>query len=160
MPMSARALLPPLMALGGACSPANSLNGSMQELSPLTFTKVEVKAQPGSLVIEYADFVDGGGNIPFELTVDTSGVRLDGGFTILLDGGTDGGESVGLASRNVLSDTRTFSAIDRGYVTLDSPVAQGKIATGSLFAVFTYQNDGSLGSGHTVYGTFQAPVTP
>ena len=134
----------------------------MSDLTPLTFTTVEVKLQANSLVVEYADFADGGtggGNIPFELTVNVSGIKLDGGFSVLLDGGTAGGEPIGVASRSVLDDDRTFSAIDRGYLTLNTPVVEGETASGSLFMVFIYQNDESLGSGHTIYGNFQATVT-
>lgn len=151
--------LSPLLALGGACAPANSLNGSMQSVTPLAFTMVEVKLQGSQLVIEYADFVDGGGNIPFELTVNTEGLMLDGGFSVLLDGGLDGGAPIALASRDVQSDGRTFSSIDRGFLNVSGPVAEGQRASGNFFLVFTYQVDGSLGSGHTVYGDFQAAVT-
>jgi hypothetical protein len=156
-------LLSPLAGLLGACSPANSLQGSMEDLTSLTFTTVEVKLQQTpqqALVVEYTDFVDAGsGNIPFELTVDITGVHLDAGFSILLDGGTAAGNPIGVASRSVLDDQRTFSPIDRGYITLDTPVTLGAAASGSFFTVFLYETDGSLGTGHTVYGNFQAKVT-
>jgi len=142
-----------------ACTPANSLNGSMEDLTALSFTNVAVKLQGSSVVIEYENFVDGGGNIPFELTYNTQGAALDGGTSFLLDAGTRSGRPAAVASRTVVGDTRTFSPIDRGYLNIDTPVVEGETASGNFFAVFSYQNDGSLGSGRTVYGNFQATVT-
>jgi hypothetical protein len=143
-----------------ACGPGNSLNGSMEDLTPLNFTGVAVKLQGSSLEIEYENFIDGGGNIPFELTYNTGGIPLDGGMTLLLDAGTRAGLPRADASRTVVGDTRAFSAIDRGTLTLSTPVAVDQTARGSFFVVFSYQNDGSLGSGRTVYGNFDAKVTP
>jgi hypothetical protein len=59
----------------------------------------------------------------------------------------------------VIGDNRTFSAIDRGTLTLATPVVVGQPANGSFFVVFSYQNDDTLGSGRTVYGDFEATVT-
>jgi hypothetical protein len=144
-----------------ACAPANSLNGSMKDLTSLGYTGVAVKLQGSSLVIEYQSFIDGGGNIPFELTYNTNGIPLDAGMTLLLDAGTPSGSPRALASRTVVGDNRTFSPIQLGTLTLDGPVAVDAKASGSFFAAFTYQTDGSLGSGRTVYGDFDvAKVTP
>jgi len=142
-----------------ACAPANSLQGSMEDQTSLAFTGVAVKLQGASLVIQYQDFIDGGGNIPFELTYNTGGIPLDAGRTLLLDAGTPSGRPRAVASRTVVGDNRTFSPIDRGYLTLGGPVVVDEKASGSFFAVFTYQTDGSLGSGRTVYGNFDAKVT-
>jgi hypothetical protein len=139
-----------------ACAQGNSLNGSMSKLTSLSFTGVAVKQQGNSLVIEYEDFIGGSGNIPFELTYNTAGLDLDGGVTLLLDAGTSSGRPRALASRTVVGDNRTFSPIDYGTLTLDGPVAVGASAGGSFFAIFSYQSDGSLGAGRTVYGNFEA----
>jgi hypothetical protein len=143
-----------------ACAPGNSLNGSMQDLTPLNFSGVAVKLQNSSLVIQYQDFIDGGGNIPFELTYNTAGIPLDAGMTLLLDAGTPSGMPRAVASRVVVGDIRAFSPIDRGYLTLSTPVVLNQNASGNFFAIFTYQTDGSLGSGRTVYGDFDAKVIP
>ena len=142
-----------------ACGAGNSLNGSMATLTPLAYTGVAVKLQGSSLVIEYENFVDGGGNIPFELTYNTAGTPLDAGHTFLLDAGTAAGLPKAVASRTVVGDNRAFSPIDRGFLTLNGPVVLDQAASGSFFTVFTYQSDGSLGSGRTVYGNFDATVT-
>jgi hypothetical protein len=142
-----------------ACGPGNSLDGSMEDLTSLSFTGVAVKLQASSLVIQYQSFIDGGGNIPFELTYNTSGIPLDGGQTLLLDAGTASGLPRAVASRNVVGDIRAFSPIDRGTLTLSTPVVVNQAVLGSFFVVFSYQTDGSLGSGRTVYGNFDATVT-
>ena len=143
-----------------ACAPGTSLNGSMEDLTSLSYTGVAVKLQGSQLVIEYQDFIDGGGNIPFELTYNTGGIQLaDAGRTFLLDAGTAAGLPRATASRVVVGDQRMFSPIDRGYLTLLTPVVVGEPAHGDFFAVFTYQTDGSLGAGRTVYGNFEATVT-
>jgi hypothetical protein len=142
-----------------ACAPGNSLNGSMEDLTSLSYSGVAVKLQNNSLVIQYQSFVDGGGNIPFELTYNTAGIPLDGGQILLLDAGTTAGLPRAIASRTVIGDNRTFSAIDRGTLTLATPVVVGQPANGSFFVVFSYQNDDTLGSGRTVYGDFEATVT-
>ena len=162
MPVAtARASLLPLASLGLlACSSGTTLMGSMQEFTPLAFTKVEFHLQGAALSLSYDDFVDGGANIPFTLTVDTTGVPLDAGHSFELDGGTDAGTPIAIASRSVVMDTRPFSAISFGHLTLDGPVAVGSSVSGDFFVVFQYQNDGSLGSGHTVYGNFSAKVAP
>jgi hypothetical protein len=142
-----------------ACGSGNSLNGSMEDLTSLSYTGVAVKLQGGSLVIQYQDFVDGGGNVPFELTYNTAGIPLDAGRTLLLDAGTPAGLPRAVASRTVIGDNRTFSAIDRGTLTLATPVTVDQVARGSFFVVFGYQDDDTLGSGRTVYGNFDAKVT-
>ncbi len=155
-------LLPPLVGLLGleACG-SNSLDGSMKQLTPLDFTQVFVKVSGSTLVVEYADFVDGGGNIPFELTVDTTGIPYDAGFDVLLDGGNKHvpPQPLGVASRSIVDDLRQFSTIQRGYLNVDGPVVVGKPASGDFFVVFDYLTDGSLGQGYTVYGSFSATVT-
>jgi hypothetical protein len=161
----ANALAPSLSLAGllvGACSPSNSLTGSMANLTPLDFTQVFVKVSTNNtLVIEYADFVDGGGNIPFELTVRTAGIPYDAGFDVLLDGGTKSTppQPFGVASRSIVDDQRQFSAIQFGFINVDGPLVIGQQATGNFVAVFAYQNDGTLGSGNIVNGNFAATVT-
>jgi hypothetical protein len=159
-------VIPPMLALLAlpialsACAPGNSLQGSMEDLTALNYTEVAVKFQGSQLVIEYQNFIDGGvNNIPFELTYNTSGLRLDGGQTLLLDAGTAAGLPRAEASRTVVGDPRAFSPIDRGTLTLSTPVVLDEAAHGSFFVVFSYQTDGSLGSGRTVYGNFEATVT-
>jgi hypothetical protein len=131
----------------------------MEDLTSLSYRGVAVKLQGGLLVIQYQDFLDGGGNVPFELTYNTAGISLDAGRTLLLDAGTSAGLPRAIASRTVIGDNRTFSAIDRGTLTLSTPVAVDQVASGSFFVVFGYQDDDTLGSGRTVYGNFEATVT-
>jgi len=171
-----------VLALG--CSPSNTLEGSMIELTgPLTFNQVTVKLAQNQLVVSYLELDDGGGqSMPFQLTVDSP----DGGFQanshILVSGLTpdagpdagttdggdaDGGEDVSdagevvfaQASRSVPNDTHAFSPIDRGHVNLTQQPVVGQPASGDFFVVFTYQTDGTLGAGRTVFGNFSATVT-
>jgi hypothetical protein len=153
----------------------------MSELTSLSFNVVTVKLSQNQLVISYFQSSDGGENdLPFELTVDPP----DGGFTanstlevsgLPQDGGTDagvvdGGDAgappedggilvYGIASRFVTQDTRQFSAIDRGHIDLNQQPVVGKPMSGDFFVVFAYQNDGTLGSGRTVFGNFSATVS-
>jgi hypothetical protein len=174
-------LLVAVLSLG--CSPANSLQGSMGELVSLGFNQVTVKLAQNQLVVSYLQTSDGGAlTMPFQLTVDppdggfqanstllVSGVTQDGGLDAgatdagLTDGGTtvdDGGEVVyAVASRSVPNDARLYSPIDRGHVDLNQLPVVGQSVSGDFFVVFTYQTDGSLGSGRTVYGNFSATVT-
>ena len=115
-----------------ACASGSSLNGSMEDLTSLSYTGAAVKLQGNSLVIQYQDFVDGGGNIPFELTYNTAGIPLDAGRTLLLDAGTPAGLPRAIASRTVIADNRTFSAIDRGTLTLSTAVVEDSGRPGSF----------------------------
>ena len=167
-----------------ACSPANSLQGSMDELvKSLDFNQVTIKLAQNQLVVSYLDTSDGGAlTMPFQLTVDSpdsgfqanstvlvSGLAQDGGIDAgatdagLGDGGAtvaDGGEVVfAQASRSVADDPRMFSPIDRGHIDLNQLPVVGQQLSGDFFVVFTYQTDGTLGSGRTVYGNFSATVT-
>jgi hypothetical protein len=134
-------------------------------------------------VVSYLQASDGGAlSMPFELTVDppdagfqanstilVSGLAQDGGIDAGAtdagagDGGVtaaDGGEVVfAVANRSVPTDPRPFSPIDRGHVDLSQQPVVGQSLSGDFFVVFTYQTDGSLGSGRTVYGNFSAVVT-
>jgi hypothetical protein len=163
------------------CS-ANSLDGSMSELTPLSFNQVTVKLAQKQLVISYFASSDGGGSsLPFQLAVDqpdggftansrleVSGLPPDGGIgdAGVADGGdggappNDGGVLVfAVATRSVPQDTRPFSAIDRGHIDLNQLPVVGQTASGDFFVVFAYQKDGSLGSGRTVFGNFSAKVS-
>jgi hypothetical protein len=172
-----------LAALSLACSPSNSLQGSMGELVSLDFNQVTVKLAQNQLVVSYLETSDGGAlSMPFQLAVDAP----DGGFqansTFLVsglaqDGGSDAGTGDGglgdggdaaddggvvlfaVANRSVATDTRAYSPIDRGHVDLNQSPVVGQSVSGDFFVVFTYQTDGSLGSGRTVYGNFSATVT-
>ena len=172
-----------LVVLSIACSPANSLQGSMSSLVSLDFNQVTVKLAQDQLVISYLETSDGGGlSMPFQLAVDAP----DGGFTanstllvsgLAQDGGpdagiTDGGLGDGgvppddggvlvyaVANRSVPTDPRAFSPIDRGHIDINQLPVVGQSVSGDFFVVFTYQTDGTLGSGRTVYGNFSATVT-
>ena len=173
----------PFVVLFVACSPANSLQGSMGELVSLGFNQVTVKLAQNQLVVSYLQSSDGGGlTMPFQLAVNAP----DGGFqansTLLVsglpqDGGVDGGETdagldgggttsadggevvYAVANRSVPADPRMFSPIDRGHIDIVQLPVVGQPVSGDFFVVFTYQTDGSLGSGRTVYGNFSATVT-
>ncbi len=163
------------------CSPANSLDGSMNELTSLSFNLVTIKLAQNQLVISYFQTSDGGATmLPFELAVDAP----DGGFTansrlevtgLFPDGGvvdagvTDGGDAgappddggitvYAVATRSVPMDPREFSAIDLGHIDLNQLPTSGQTASGDFFVDFAYQMDGTLGSGRTVFGNFSATV--
>jgi hypothetical protein len=179
-----RANVTPLfVVLSLACSPANSLQGSMSSLVSLNFNQVTVKLAQNQLVVSYLENNDGGSlSMPFQLAVDApdggfqanstllvSGLAQDGGPDAgTTDGGLeDGGEPVddggvlvyAAANRSVPTDPRAFSPIDRGHIDLNQQPVVGQSVSGDFFVVFTYQTDGSLGSGRTVYGNFSATVT-
>jgi hypothetical protein len=172
--------------LSPACSPANSLQGSMSELVSLGFNQVTVKLAQNQLVVSYLETSDGGSlSMPFQLAVDApdggfsanstllvSGLAQDGGSDAgAIDAGaTDGGDGgppvedggvlvYAVANRSVSTDPRPFSPIDRGHIDINEKPVVGKPVSGDFFVVFTYQTDGSLGSGRTVYGNFSATVT-
>jgi hypothetical protein len=153
----------------------------MSELTPLSFNLVTVKLSQKQLVITYFQSSDGGENdLPFELTVDppdggfsansrleVSGLPQDAGVDAGVGDGGDGGATpedggilvYAVASRFVALDPRQFSAIDRGHVDLNQQPVVGKPMSGDFFVVFAYQNDGTLGSGRTVFGNFSATVS-
>jgi hypothetical protein len=160
----------------------------MGELVSLEFNQVTVKLAQGQLVVSYLQSTDGGAlSLPFELTVNppdggfqanstllVSGLAQDGGIDAgATDAGTtdagsgDGGATtdaggevvLAVANRSVPMDSRPFSPIDRGHVDLVQKPVVGQSLSGDFFVVFTYQTDGSLGSGRTVYGNFSGTVT-
>jgi hypothetical protein len=154
----------------------------MSELVSLQFNQVTVKLAQNQLVVSYLQSSDGGAlSMPFQLAVDApdagfqanstllvSGLPQDGGTDAGVDdGGADGGASAAdagevvfaTANRSVATDPRPFSPIDRGHVDLNQLPKVGQTLSGDFFVVFTYQTDGSLGSGRTVYGNFSGTVT-
>ncbi|MHB1846564.1 MAG: hypothetical protein ACYCWW_17210 [Deltaproteobacteria bacterium] len=150
------------LALAG-CSTGNQLSGSLDELTPLTFTDVVVTLEQGELVVAYHDTPDGGlasGDVPFELSVEAGGGPLDAGEVLDLGALDSSGQPLAQATRSVPGDPRSLPAIQRGTLTLDSPIALGKSGGGHFFLVFEYEQDASLGQGRTVQGSFQAAVEP
>ena len=158
--LPARAALAGL-ALAG-CSGGNQLAGSLGDLTPLSFTSVAVTYDQSELVVAYHDAPDGGlasGNVPFELALDVGPGPLDAGTTYQLGALDSSGEPLAQATRSVAGDPRSFPQIQKGTLTLDSPVALGAKASGHFFVVFDYQNDATLGQGRTVQGSFEGVVS-
>ncbi len=149
------------LALAG-CSGGNELAGSLGELTPLAFTGTVVSDDQSQLVVAYHDAPDGGiasGNVPFELAVEVGKGPLDAGTTFDLAALDPSGEPVALASRSVAGDPRAFPQIQKGTLTLDSSIAVGAKGSGHFFLVFDYQQDGTLGQGRTVQGSFEGVVS-
>ncbi len=148
------------VALAG-CSPANQLQGSLSQLTSLSFTSVEVALQitPPLLVVTYKEAVGAGFDVPFELSLEVTKPPLTQGTVFQLGGADSSGNAVATATRSVTGDSRVFPAIKMGTVTIDQEITVNKQGAGHFFLVFDYQNDSSLGQGQTVEGSFQAVVT-
>jgi hypothetical protein len=144
-----------------SCSPANQLEGSLTQLTSLSFSTVQMQLQvtPPLLVVTYKETKGAGYDVPFELSVEVGAPPLKQGTVYQLGGNDSSGNAVAVATRSVTGDSRLFPTIKMGTLTIDQAVSIGKTGAGHFFLVFDYQNDSSLGQGQTVEGSFQAVVT-
>jgi hypothetical protein len=142
------------------CSSSNQLDGSLTQLTSLSFTTVQVALQvsPPLLVLTYKEPKGAGFDVPFTLSVEVTKPPIAQGTVFQLSGSDSSGNAVAVASRSVTGDTRVFPAIKMGTLTIDQAISVGKQGAGHFFLVFDYQNDSSLGQGQTVEGSFQAVV--
>jgi hypothetical protein len=120
------------------------------------------KTSPPQFVVTYRDADDAGGySIPFELTVNLTGLPpLTAGAEPVELGALDpdAGTPVAVASRSVPENLSPFPAIDHGHLWIDQDIQVGKQGSGHFFLVFGFQMDDSIGQGRTVEGRFQAVV--
>jgi len=147
---------------GGA---SNSLTGSLDEISPLTFDSVVIRASPDVLVVEYdnhplgtADGGAGGGtDVTFKIAINIDGLTLNKGLDIDLTSSLNDGTPRVSCTRAIGEDPRRdFPAIERGDLVLDSDVNYNQTASGHFHVLFA--EGGQIGEGRTVDGTFSASV--
>jgi hypothetical protein len=154
------------VAAGASCSPSNQLEGSLSQLTSLSFATVDLSLQlsPPQLVVEYKEPVGAGFDVPFQLTVEVGSAPLTATQpltqgTVYQLGGTDpAGNAVAVATRSITGDPRVFPAIKQGTLTIDQNIEIDKPGAGHFFLVFDYQNDSSLGQGQTVEGSFSGVI--
>jgi hypothetical protein len=172
MPVRAIRAVVTALAVGSAsmsmegCSPANQLQGSLSQLTSLSFSSVDLTLQvsPPVLVVLYKDPQGAGYDVPFQLTVEVGTAPLTGSQTLAQGtvyqlGGTDAnGNALAVATRSITGDSRVFPSIKMGTLTIDQAITIGRAGAGHFFLVFDYENDSSLGQGQTVEGSFQAVV--
>jgi hypothetical protein len=151
-----------LLASVAACSPPNTLQGSLGELVDLTFEKVEVQASSNLLLIQYQHTPHGGGlEVPFQLELTPPpGQPLADGVQLDLSKTDADGNPLVSTSREAPNDPRhTLPPIKLGTLTLTSNFAPGSTASGQFHILFG--TGGDVGEGRTVDGTFsvtaQAP---
>lgn len=156
------------VGLAGCNGPANALTGSLDEVAPLQFDTVVVRASPGVLVLEYDRFPQGGAadgglsaaggtEVVFKMTVLIAGLQLNKGLTIDLTSTTPDGTPRTSCGRAVGTDPRRdLPPITRGTLVLDSDVNLGAQAQGHFNILFG--EGGQIGEGRTVDGSFSAPA--
>lgn len=156
------------LALSGCGQPANTLEGSMDEIASLQFDTTVVRADSNVLVVEYdrhpnGAVVDGGSatadnfDVAFKMSVLIAGLTLSKGLVIDLTSRLPDGTPRVACSRAQTDDPRReFPPIVRGTLVLDSAVNYDQVATGHFDILFGIGGD--LGEGRTVNGTFSVAV--
>ncbi|MBS2031325.1 MAG: hypothetical protein JST54_25725 [Deltaproteobacteria bacterium] len=143
----------------------NSLTGSLDEISPLTFDSVVVRASPDVLVVEYDNHplgtVDGGASggtdVAFKIAINIDGLTLNKGLDIDLTSALNDGTPRVACTRAVGQDPRRdLPPVARGDLVLDSDVNYDANASGHFHVLFA--EGGQIGEGRTVDGTFSAVV--
>jgi hypothetical protein len=141
----------------GSCSPPNTLSGSLDSLTSLQFTSVNVRASSTAMVIEYDQPDATSTDVVFKLVINPENLTLSQGLQIDLSELIDPVTPRATASRSIASDPRTqLPPILRGQLTLNDDVSVGGVASGSFYILFG--QGGQLGEGTTVNGSFQATV--
>jgi hypothetical protein len=158
------------LGLWGCGSGSNSLTGSLDEVAPLEFEAVVVRASNNVLVLEYDGFPQGttgdadggsggagGTDVVFKMAVNIQGLKLDNGLDVDLTSRLDDGSPRVACTRAVGDDPRReLPPIQMGNLILDSDVNIGQNASGHFHILFG--EGGQVGEGRTVNGTFSAPT--
>jgi hypothetical protein len=143
-----------------ACAPPNTLQGSLSELTPLTFEKVSVQVSSSILVLQYQHTPPGGGQaIPFQLVLTPPpGQALAAGTKIDLAQMGTNEMPVAVCSREAPMDPRhNLPPIKVGELDLTSNYSVGATASGEFHILFG--EGGDVGEGRTVDGTFSVAAT-
>lgn len=147
-------------ALLTACSPANTLQGSLEDEVSLSFKSVQVQETGSTVSLSYMNPVAGtsGQDIVLEIVASTAGLDLTNGGTLNLLDVLPDGSLRGSVTRAVANDSRRdFPPLVRGsLVFADNPTIGAKV-TGTFSLLFSSQG-GDLGAGRTVFGNFAATV--
>lgn len=161
----AMAALAGAVLLPGCSGGGNTLTGSLDEISPLTFDAVIVRASPDVLVVEYDNHplgsVDGGAtggtDVTFKMAINIDGFQLNKGLDIDLTSSLNDGTPRVACTRAVGQDPRRdLPPIERGDLVLDSNVNYDQTTSGHFHVLFA--EGGQIGEGRTVDGTFSATV--
>jgi hypothetical protein len=146
------------LGLASCGQPDNSLQGSMNEVAPLTFTTTVVRANSNALVVEYQNFPKGGGNdVTFKMVIDIANLTLVKNLPIDLSERLQDGNYRATFSRAVGTDPRrNLPTVKLGELDLDSDIIVGAQARGHFHILFA--EGGQVGEGRTVEGTFSAPT--
>ena len=144
-----------LVGSTAACSPPNTLQGSLSELVDLTFEKVEVQVSPNLLLIQFQHSPKGGGlEIPFQMELTPPpGKALANGVVLDLSKIDGNGNPETRCSREATNDPRhTLPPVKIGSLTLATDFAPGDTAAGEFHILFG--TGGDVGEGRTLNGTF------
>ena len=153
-----------------ACTPANTLQGSLEDEVSLTFSSVQVQASGSEVSVAYLNPAPGGSggtgdagagsasDIIIEIAASTTGVDLTNGGTLNLLDKLPDGSSRGAVTRAVANDPRRdFAPLTRGTLVFTENPTVGAKVTGTFSLLFDASSS-DLGAGRTVYGSFAATV--
>ena len=139
----------------------DSLAGSLDELLPLDYDRVEVRLDTQAFVVEYVKEKGPGLGTVFKLVVATQGLDLTQPQKIDLADRLDAGEPRVSISRAVADEPSSlFPPIGAGELTLDlGPPLVGKTLRGDFGLHFAQDSTHKLvGAGRTVRGDFQTHI--
>lgn len=149
-----RLLFLALFALSG-CGRDNALSGSVEELFPLTVSRVDVLRNAEALQVSYYNNHGADLDLVARVTIALEGLELRNGGVYPLEGDTPSG----VARTSVIhlaggEPTRTFPRVKKGELHLSSGANEGERTSGTFSMSFESNDD--FGSGRTLSGNFNA----
>ena len=142
-----------LLLLSTGCAQEVALSGSMEEVFPLTVSRVDILRNAEALQIAYYNNRGTELDLVARVTVALEGAELQNGKPLALEGETPSGVArCAVVHLTAGEPVRTLPRVRKGDLTLSSGAADGETVRGSFAMAF--EDNGGLGSGRTLNGNF------